>query len=120
MEIPLRKGNENPKLDRLHRGLGGDNHTECAVGTSQGRERERRAHDRHVVRANTMTVTVAARRWWQSRLGHRLLVEIVLLSALIMSYKYVRLLARDAGEPAIANARRSSAFARATRVSASA
>ncbi|MGI9601726.1 MAG: phosphatase PAP2 family protein [Acidimicrobiales bacterium] len=46
------------------------------------------------------------RHWWHSRLGHRLLVEMIGIAALILSYKYVRFLARDAGEPALDNARR--------------
>ncbi len=44
-------------------------------------------------------------RWWHGRFGARLLVELAVISALLLSYKYVRYLTRDAGQPAFDNAR---------------
>ncbi len=45
-------------------------------------------------------------RWWRGRLGYRFLWEVMLIGSMILSYKYVRYLARDAAGPAYENARR--------------
>ncbi|MDH3707275.1 MAG: hypothetical protein OES57_14500, partial [Acidimicrobiia bacterium] len=52
------------------------------------------------------TAASGLQHWWRSRLGRRLLVEVSLIVVLVAGYRYVRFLARDAGDPALDNARR--------------
>lgn len=58
------------------------------------------------------TATSGLLYWWRSRLGRRFLLELGLIVGLVAGYRYVRYLAKDAGEPAIDNARRILEFER--------